>query len=292
MRPVESSELAELAERVARAAGDAVRARRPDGVPGTSTKSTVTDMVTELDRASEAIVVSSLLAARPDDAIVGEEGADLAGTSGISWLVDPIDGTTNLLYDLPGWAVSIAAADASGTVAAVVYVPTFGDLFRAVRGGGALLNGRPISCRDRGDLATALIGTGFAYRAEKRAEQGQLAARLLPLVRDLRRSGAAAVDLCSVACGRLDGYYEEGLAPWDLAAGALIAHEAGAVLTDLDGGPVRPASVLAAGPALHPPLLRLLRRLADEAIGGSAEEAAAGPPREAGDAAHPHVGAG
>jgi myo-inositol-1(or 4)-monophosphatase len=292
VRPVESSELVELAERVARAAGDAVRARRADGVPGTSTKSTVTDMVTELDRASEAIVVSSLLDARPDDAIVGEEGADLAGTSGISWLVDPIDGTTNLLYDMPGWAVSIAAADASGTVAAVVYVPTFGELFCAVRGGGAHLNGRPISCRDRGDLATALIGTGFAYRAEKRAQQGQLAARLLPLVRDLRRFGAAAVDLCSVACGRLDAYYEEGLAPWDLAAGALIAHEAGAVLTDLDGGPVRPASVLVAGPTLHPPLLRLLRRLTDETTGRAAEKAPAGPPREAGEVAHPHVGAG
>jgi len=269
---------------VARAAGDAVRARRAEGVPGVSTKSTATDMVTELDRVSEAMVVSSLLEARPDDAIIGEEGADHAGTSGVSWLVDPIDGTTNFLYGMPGWAVSIAAADAEGTLVGVVYVPTFGDLFRAERGAGARLNGRPIGCSDRADLATALVGTGFAYGAAKRAEQGGLAARLLPRVRDIRRFGAAAVDLCSVGCGRLDAYYEEGLAPWDLAAGALIAREAGAVLTDLDGGTVRPSSVLAAGPALHGALLDLLRDLRDDA--------GAGPAGDAGGGMHPHVDAG
>lgn len=229
-----------------------------------ATKSTSTDMVTELDRAAETLIVDALVAARPDDAIVGEEGADHPGRSGVRWLVDPIDGTTNFLYGLPGWAVSIAAADEDGPLAGVVYVPTYGEhgeLFRASRGGGARLEGRPIRCSDNADIATALVGTGFAYRAERRAAQGVVAARLLPHVRDLRRFGAASVDLCFVACGRLDVYYEDGLAPWDLAAGELIASEAGAVLSDLTGGPVRPGSVLVAGPALHGAMVDLLREV-------------------------------
>jgi myo-inositol-1(or 4)-monophosphatase len=257
----EPEELVDLAERVARAAGDEVHRRRGGGLFQVSTKSSATDMVTELDRASETLIVRAILEARPDDAIVGEEGADHAGTSGVHWLVDPIDGTTNFLDALPGWAVSIAAADDDGLLAGAVYVPTFSELFSACRGGGGRVDGRPIDCSDKADLSTALIGTGFAYRAEHRAQQGRLAARLLPRVRDLRRFGAASVDLCFVACGRLDGYYEEGLAPWDLAAGELIAREAGAVLTDLAGGRVQPGSVLAAGPALHAQLLDLLSEL-------------------------------
>ena len=256
--PTDPTELVELAERLARAAGDDARRRRATGLVEVQTKSSVTDMVTDLDKRSEDLIVTALRAARPDDAIVGEEGADHVGTTGIGWLIDPIDGTTNFLYALPGWAVSIAALDDDGPLAGAVYVPTFGELYSAVRGQGAHLDGRTIRCSDKADLATALVGTGFAYQPGRRAEQGALVARVLPRVRDIRRFGSAAADLCMVGAGRLDGYYEEGLAPWDLAAGELIARESGAVLTDRAGGPVRPGSVVVAGPALHAQLLALL----------------------------------
>jgi myo-inositol-1(or 4)-monophosphatase len=250
--------LAALAERLARAAGDEALRRRADGLAQVSTKSSATDMVTELDRASEEMIVRELREERPQDAIVGEEGTSDTGSSGIRWLVDPIDGTTNFLYALPGWAVSIAAHDADGPLAGAVYVPTFGEMFSAARGQGATLDGRLIRCSDKADLATALIGTGFSYQPDRRVVQGGLVARVLPRVRDVRRFGSAAVDLCLVAAARLDGYYEEGLAPWDLAAGELIASEAGVILTNRSGGPVQPGSVVAAGPALHAQLLALL----------------------------------
>jgi myo-inositol-1(or 4)-monophosphatase len=256
--PVDPSELAALAERLARAAGDDAHRGRAAGLVEVDTKSSATDMVTDLDRRTETLIVGALREARPDDAIVGEEGAHRVGTTGIGWLIDPIDGTTNFLYALPGWAVSIAALDDDGPIAGAVYVPTFGELYCAARGQGAHLNGHPIRCSDKADLATALVGTGFAYQPGGRAEQGALVARVLPRVRDIRRFGSAAADLCMLGAGRLDAYYEEGLAPWDLAAGELIAREAGAVLTDRAGGPVRPGSVVAAGPALHPQLLALL----------------------------------
>jgi myo-inositol-1(or 4)-monophosphatase len=256
--PVDRNELVQLAERLARTAGDDAHRARAAGLAEVHTKSSATDMVTNLDRRSEALIVGALREARPDDAIVGEEGAYHVGTSGIGWLIDPIDGTTNFLYAMPGWAVSIAALDDDGPLAGAVYVPTFGELYSAVRGRGALLDGVAIRCSDKTDLATALIGTGFAYQPAARAEQGALVARVLPRVRDIRRFGSAAADLCMVGAGRLDGYYEDGLAPWDLAAGELIAREAGAVLTDRDGGSVRPGSVVAAGPDLHPQLLALI----------------------------------
>jgi myo-inositol-1(or 4)-monophosphatase len=255
---VDQSDLVELAERLARAAGDDAHRRRAAGLVEVHTKSSATDMVTDLDQRSETMIVSALREARPDDAIVGEEGAHHVGTSGIGWLIDPIDGTTNFLYALPGWAVSIAALDDAGPLAGAVYVPTFGELYCAARGKGARLNGHPIHCSDKTDLATALVGTGFAYQPGERSKQGALVARVLPRVRDIRRFGSAAADLCMVGAGRLDAYYEEGLAPWDLAAGELIARESGAVLTDRAGGPVRPGSVVAAGPALHAQLLALL----------------------------------
>jgi myo-inositol-1(or 4)-monophosphatase len=222
------------------------------------TKSTATDMVSELDRASERLIVDALLGERPDDGVVGEEGSARAGTSGLRWVVDPLDGTTNYLYDHPGWAVSIAAEDADGVVAGVVADAVHGEVFTATRGGGARRDGRPIACSARADLATALVGTGFGYDAERRRAQGAVVAGLLPHVRDIRRMGAAAVDLCSVACGRLDAYFERGLEWWDLAAGGLVATEAGAVLTALDGGPPEAGSVLAAGPGIATPLSVLL----------------------------------
>jgi myo-inositol-1(or 4)-monophosphatase len=214
------------------------------------TKSSATDMVSEMDRAAERLIVSGLLAERPDDGIVGEEGAATAGTSGVRWVIDPLDGTTNYLYGHPGWAVSIAAEHEAGVVAGVVADAVHGEVFTATRGGGACRDGQPITCSDATDLTTALVGTGFAYDPARRAVQGQVVAGLLPRVRDIRRMGAASVDLCSVACGRLDAYYERGLSWWDLAAGGLIAREAGATVTAIDGGPVVPGSVLAAAPGL------------------------------------------
>ena len=223
------------------------------------TKSSPTDMVTDTDRAAEALIVAGIEAARPGDAVLGEEGADAVGTSGVRWVVDPIDGTTNYLYGLPGFAVSIAAELDGEAVVGVVHDPLHGDVFTAVRGAGAHRNGRPIHASDHADLSTALIATGFAYERTRRRAQAAVLERVLPRVRDIRRFGAASVDLCSVACGRVDGYYEVGLAPWDHAAGALIATEAGALVGDLDGGPPSGAFTLAAGPTLHAALRGLLR---------------------------------
>ena len=221
-------------------------------------KTSATDLVTEIDHAVEALVTGRIAEARPDDAIVGEEGADRPGTSGIRWVVDPIDGTTNFVYGMPGYAVSIAAERDGVTVAGVVAIPALGETFTALAGGGAQCNGEPIRASSKADLATALVGTGFSYDAARRAEQGGLVAALLPQIRDIRRMGAASVDLCAVACGRLDGYYESGLAPWDWAAGALVAAEAGAVVSDLHGGPPSRGYVVAAGPALHETLRAVL----------------------------------
>lgn len=225
------------------------------------TKSTRTDMVSEMDRASERLIVSTLLAARPDDGVVGEEGSARPGTSGLRWVIDPLDGTTNYLYAHPGWGVSIAAQDAGGVVAGVVADATHGTLFTATRGGGARRDGEPIRASACTDLATALVGTGFSYEPERRRRQAEVLVGLLPRVRDIRRMGAAAVDLCSVACGRLDAYYERGLGEWDLAAGALIAAEAGAVVTGLDGGPARGDSVMASAPGIAASLSDLLGSL-------------------------------
>jgi myo-inositol-1(or 4)-monophosphatase len=227
------------------------------------TKSTATDMVSEMDRASERLIVSTLLAARPDDGLVGAEGSHAPGTSGLRWVIDPLDGTTNYLYGHPGWAVSIAAEDAAGVVAAVVVDPIHRDVFTASRGGGAQRNGQPISCSTLDDVSTALVATGFGYAAERRRAQAKVLVELLPRIRDIRRMGAASVDLCSVACGRVDAYYERGLAWWDLAAGGLVAAEAGALVSAIDGGPAGPdaGSIVAAGPRLFSTLRDLLSSL-------------------------------
>ena len=223
-----------------------------------STKSSPTDMVTEMDRASEALIVAGIRAARPDDGIVGEEGADQAGTSGVRWLVDPIDGTTNYLYGFPGFAVSIAAELHGEVVVGVVHDPVHREVFQAATTGGATRNGEPIHTSTKVDLSTALVGTGFSYEPQRRLRQANVLAQVLPHVRDIRRLGAASVDLCSVACGRLDAYYERGLGPWDLAAGVLIAHEAGATVGDLAGGPASGDFTLAASTGLFEPLRALL----------------------------------
>jgi myo-inositol-1(or 4)-monophosphatase len=235
-----------LAEATAREAGEQLRAAfsRTDLV--VSAKSTPTDPVSEADEAAEALIRDRLAAARPGDGILGEEEGDAAGTSGVRWVVDPLDGTVNFLFGIPQWAVSIAAEDEQGTLVGVVYDPTRDELFSAERDGAPLLDGRPITASTKADMATALVGTGFGYDAEVRRAQSVVAARLLPEVRDLRRFGAAAIDLAWTACGRLDAYYEHGLNAWDLAAGGLICERAGLDVRPLDPvGPSAPGVLVA-----------------------------------------------
>ena len=222
------------------------------------TKTTGTDMVTEMDRASEALILDRILSARPDDGVLGEEGTDRAGTSGVRWVVDPIDGTTNYLYGHAGFSVSIAAEIDGVTTIGVVHDPLHREVFTAIRGGGAFRNGSPISTSTETDLGRALVATGFSYEPDRRRRQAAVLGLVAPQIRDIRRMGAASVDLCSVACGRVDAYYERGLQPWDHAAGALIASEAGAIVGDLDGGPASFDFCLAAPPSLFEPLRDLL----------------------------------
>jgi myo-inositol-1(or 4)-monophosphatase len=245
--------LLDLAVAAAEDAAGLLRARRPSTV---DTKSSSTDLVTDLDRAAEALIVGRLLEVRPDDGIEGEEGGGRTGTSGVRWVIDPLDGTTNFVYDYPASAVSIAAEADGEVVAGVVVDLHLGDRFTAVRGGGAHRDGAPIRASVVDDLAVALLATGFSYDRDARRRQADVLPHVLPAVRDLRRSGSAALDLCAVACGRVDGFWERGLAPWDRAAGALIAAEAGAVVTDLDGPD--PRTIVAAPPALHATLVALL----------------------------------
>lgn len=222
------------------------------------TKSTGTDMVTEVDRAAERLIADLLRHARPHDAIVGEEGTDTGGTSGVRWVVDPIDGTTNYLYRHPGFSVSVAAEVDGATAVGVVHVPSLGEVFTAVAGRGSWCNGTRLRCSAERRMDRALVATGFSYDPQRRRLQAGVLTRVLPAIRDIRRMGAASVDLCSVACGRVDAYYERGLQPWDYAAGALVATEAGAVVSDGAGGPGSPAFVVAANPWLHDPLAALL----------------------------------
>jgi myo-inositol-1(or 4)-monophosphatase len=251
----EPTALLALAVTVAKRAGKLVATRRPPGtgdagIEVLTTKSSPTDVVTAMDQASEALIRAALLDARPNDGFLGEESAGSLGTSGIEWVVDPIDGTVNYLYDIPVYAVSIAARRGDEVLAGVVHNPVSGETWTASLGGGAYLDGAPIRVSDTAELRLALVATGFGYDAGQRAIQAELAARLLPRVRDIRRMGAASLDLCSVACGRIDAYYEQGLKPWDLAAAGLVATEAGALVSGAYGTPPGEALVVAAPPAL------------------------------------------
>jgi myo-inositol-1(or 4)-monophosphatase len=264
-----------------------------------ATKSSPTDVVTEMDGRAEELIRARILVARPDDAILGEEGGQVDGAADAParWVVDPLDGTVNYLYGLHDWAVSIAAEVerveggevGREIVAGAVYVPMRGELFTAVRGEGAWLESTrasgtpggpgesaipdstferiPLRCRPGVPLDQALIATGFGYRAQRRTVQGEVVAALLPRIRDIRRNGVASVDLCAVAAGRLDGYYERGLNYWDYAAGALIAEEAGAIVGDSRGGPPSPSMTVAAGPGLFGPLRDALAELDAERDG-------------------------
>lgn len=254
-------ELLDLAVLAAEGAG-ALLVGRYGAAHDVRTKSSATDPVSEADTAAEALLVDTLSAARPDDGLLGEEGADRIGTTGLRWVLDPLDGTVNYLYGLPGWSVSVACeAWEDGdwrAVVGVVHDPLRGETFRAARGGGAHLGRQPLAVNDPVPLARALVGTGFGYAAATRRRQAQVAARVLGEVRDLRRIGSAAMDLCLVASGRVDAYYEDSSSRWDWAAGALIVAEAGGVVEPL-AAPDGTTGVLAAGPALHGPLRALVR---------------------------------
>lgn len=229
-RPELAPTLRDLAEKVALEAAALVAERRARGIEVADTKSSPVDVVTEVDRASEELIRGRILAERPDDAFLGEEGDDLPGTSGVRWVVDPVDGTVNLLYGLPAYAVSIAAEVDGEVVAGVVVNVATGNVWAAATGQGATRDGRPIRTRPQGPIDRRLVGTGFGYLPEARALQADALTRLLPQVRDIRRMGACALDLCAVADGSLDAYLEEGVHLWDHAAGGLVAREAGAVV--------------------------------------------------------------
>ncbi|MEM7274453.1 MAG: inositol monophosphatase family protein [Actinomycetota bacterium] len=254
MAPPNPVALLDLATSLATKAGAAVMDVRAEAVRTADTKSSPTDPVTEGDRLAESIVVDGILVERPDDGIIGEEGTDRPGTSGVRWFIDPIDGTTNYLYGLPAYGVSIGAEVDGVMTSAVVLNPATGELFAATIGGGARCNGRSIAVSGGQRLDEALIATGFGYRPERRRHQAAVLAELLPRIRDIRRMGSAALDLCAVAAGRVDAYYERGLNSWDYAAGWLIATEAGAVCGNLRGGPPDEHFLVAATPGLHGPV--------------------------------------
>ena len=224
-------------------------------------KSTATDLVTSTDRASERWLVEQILASRPDDGVLGEEGADRPGRSGVRWIVDPIDGTVNFVLGLPQYAVSVGAEVDGEVVAGAVTNVVTREVFHGWIGGGAYLDGTPLHGPRSVPLERAVIGTGFSYSATRRARQIAVVAEVLPLIADIRRLGSASLDLCAVAAGRLDAYFEAGLNPWDCAAGLVIAGEAGVRLSGLRGRPAVGEFTLAAGASLADDLVALLERV-------------------------------
>ena len=252
-----NAELLDLAVTIAARAAELVKLRRSQGVEIAASKSSAEDIVTLADRESETLIRDALAEARPDDGFFGEESGAEKGTSGITWVVDPIDGTVNYAYDIPAYAVSIAAVEGDPdpatwrALAGVVVNPAIGEVFTGTGGGGSFLNGRALRVRTGVELPLALIGTGFSYSADLRVKQAGVVQGLIDQVRDIRRIGSAALDLCSLAAGRLDGYYERMLNPWDHAAGALIAREAGARVGGLDGVLESRDLLIAAEPALY-----------------------------------------
>ncbi|MGV8885536.1 MAG: inositol monophosphatase family protein [Microbacteriaceae bacterium] len=250
------TDLLSIARTIAVQAGELAALRRAEGVEVAASKSSPVDIVTAADRETEALIRALVADARPDDGFFGEESDAGVGSSGLTWIVDPIDGTVNYLYGFPHYAVSIAVVEGGPdplewrALAGCVVNPATGEVFTATEGGGAFLGEEEIRVASAVPLSEALVGTGFAYDSDMRALQGAIAAQLLPRVRDLRRMGAASLDLCAVAAGRLDAYYERTLSPWDHAAGALIAREAGARVTGLAGAAPSHDFVLAAEPQL------------------------------------------
>jgi myo-inositol-1(or 4)-monophosphatase len=265
--PPDPSSLLDLAVGTARAAAELVARGRASAGSAVHVKSSPVDVVTAVDTASEELIVGRLLAARPDDGILGEEGSSRAGTSGVRWVVDPIDGTVNFLYGFPAYAVSIAAEVDGQVQAGVVVNVATGEVFTATAGGGARLSSpaRPepelLSGSRPEGLQQTLVATGFGYRVEQRRAQGAVVAELLTRVRDIRRAGSAALDLCSAAAGRVDAYYELHLNPWDHAAGALVAAEAGLVVTGLPGRPFAEPMAIVAAPSIAEEFVGLVAAL-------------------------------
>jgi myo-inositol-1(or 4)-monophosphatase len=264
---VTPAELLSLAESIAREAGALVRDGRPDRVQVAATKSSAADVVTAMDLAAEDLIRSRIQQARPDDAILGEEHGLVAGTSGLTWVVDPIDGTVNYLYGIPAYAISIAVVSGAPdpatwqVEAGCVHAVADGRTWTAARGVGSWLDGRRLQVGPDRGLDGALVGTGFGYTAERRRRQAAVVAALLPRVRDIRRMGSAAMDLCVLAGGGLDAHYERGLNPWDLAAASLVATEAGAVVTGLRGGAAGVAMTVAGPPRTVAELAQVLADL-------------------------------
>ena len=262
-----TDELLAIALAIALEAGDLASARRAEGVEVAASKSSVEDIVTAADRETEALIRARLREQRPEDGFFGEESGAEAGTSGLTWVVDPIDGTVNFLYGFPNYAISIAVVagepdPATWTaLAGVVLNPASGEVYTATAGGGAYLGEQRLNVALPVELSQALVGTGFSYRAAVRLEQAAVIAGLIGEVRDIRRMGSAALDLCAVAAGRLNAYFERELNPWDQAAGALIATEAGARVSGLRGAPPTSAFVLAGEPSVAAELESALLRL-------------------------------
>ena len=251
--------LREIAEAVAREAGRQLRDAFAGPLVNVTAKSSPTDLVSEADHAAERLIRERLSSARPGDGFLGEEGGDDQGTTGVRWVVDPLDGTINFLFGIPQWAVSIACEDADGTLAGVIYDPMRDELWSALRDGPPLLDGREITASTRDDLATAMVATGFGYDADVRRVQAEAAARLLPRVRDIRRFGSAALDLAWTAAGRYDAFYERGLNHWDRAAGELLCIRAGLAVRELEPSAPAAGGVLVAPPALIDELELLVR---------------------------------
>ena len=227
-------------------------------------KSSATDLVSEMDRQAETMIVQGIVAARPNDGIIGEEGTDRKSESGIRWAIDPLDGTVNYLYGLPMWSVSIGAIDGEGSIVGVVAIPALREVYSARRGGGAWRSvdgAEPerLAVSEQTDLGHSLVATGFSYNSDIRTRQASVIGSLLPTVRDLRRNGAAAVDLCWVAGGRMDAYYEHGTHIWDRAAGQLLVEEAGGRTSDAAGSEPSDTMILATNGVLHNTLADLVR---------------------------------
>ncbi len=253
-----TDDLLDLAERAARAAGELLLQRFTGPAEGVSSKSTPTDLVSDADRASEELLVGVISGSRPDDGFVTEESEGKPSSSGITWVLDPLDATVNFLFSIPWWCVSVAAEDERGAVVGAIYNPNIEEMFTAVRGGGARLNGSRIKVSDRDEIGKALVGTGFSYDPGAREEQAEIVARVVPTARDIRRAGSAALDLAHLACGRLDGFYEAPIEHWDRAAGLLLVTEAGGVITELPGPRGLTDGVIASGPKLHDELVELV----------------------------------
>ncbi len=253
-----TSELLTLAIHAAHGAGQLLMKSYGGDREDVSTKSSPTDLVSRADKDSERFLLDLIASERPSDGILSEEGGRAESSTGYRWIIDPLDGTINYLFRIPVWAVSIAVEDRDGGVVGVVHDPNRDETFTARRDAGAWLNGLPLRVSDRSDLTTALVGTGFAYDVDRRVAQSRIVTDVLGRVRDIRRAGSAALDLCSVACGRLDGFFEAYTEPWDRAAGALIVTEAGGVVSEGPAPSGEGTTIVASNEILHDDLRKLV----------------------------------